>query len=173
MKKLLELVGATVSFKDNVMDIDTTNCDKPVAPYDLVKTMRASFYVLGPFMSRVNYAEVSLPGGCAWGPRPVDYHLQGFEKLGAEVILEDGYIELLIGRERSHSGDFFVDCSGFKRVLSNKYNIGWNSYSKYLSMNRAFAFPTEAEKTFNSYTISRSLKNGWYWKIPTQERVGN
>ena len=88
-------------------------------------------------------------------------------------IDEDGYIELLIGRERSHSGDFFVDCSGFKRVLSNKYNIGWNSYSKYLSMNRAFAFPTEAEKTFNSYTISRSLKNGWYWKIPTQERVGN
>ena len=46
-------------------------------------------------------------------------------------IDEDGYIELLIGRERSHSGDFFVDCSGFKRVLSNKYNIGLNSYSKY------------------------------------------
>ena len=92
MKRLLEMIGATVQFEHNTMDIDTTNCDTPVAPYDLVKTMRASFYVLGPFLSRFKYAEVSLPGGCAWGPRPVNYHLRAMQALGAEVNLCDGMI---------------------------------------------------------------------------------
>jgi len=92
MKKLLEMVGANVLYNNNIMDIDTSRCDTPIAPYDLVKTMRASFYVLGPFLSRFNYAEVSLPGGCAWGPRPVNYHLQAIEALGAEVDLSDGMI---------------------------------------------------------------------------------
>ncbi|MBC8257118.1 MAG: UDP-N-acetylglucosamine 1-carboxyvinyltransferase [Candidatus Marinimicrobia bacterium] len=92
MKRLLEMVGATVHYENNIMDIDTSGCDTPIAPYDLVKTMRASFYVLGPLLSRFNYAEVSLPGGCAWGPRPVDYHLQAMETLGANVDLTDGMI---------------------------------------------------------------------------------
>ena len=92
MKRLLEMIGATVQFEDNIMEIDTTHCDSPVAPYDLVKTMRASFYVLGPLLSRFKYAEVSLPGGCAWGPRPVNYHLKAMEALGAEVELCDGMI---------------------------------------------------------------------------------
>ena len=92
MKQLLEMVGAKVQFKNNIMDIDTSNCDTPIAPYDLVKTMRASFYVLGSFLSRFNYAEVSLPGGCAWGPRPVNYHLQALKSLGAKVDLTDGMI---------------------------------------------------------------------------------
>ena len=90
MKRLLEMVGAKVDFENDVMDIDTVECNNPVAPYNLVKTMRASFYVLGPFLSRFNYAEVSLPGGCAWGPRPVDYHLKAMETLGAKVELSDG-----------------------------------------------------------------------------------
>ena len=72
MIRLLEMVGATIHYENNILNIDTTNCDTPIAPYDLVKTMRASFYVLGPFLSRFKYAEVSLPGGCAWGPRPVN-----------------------------------------------------------------------------------------------------
>ena len=92
MKKLLEMVGANVLYDNNIMDVDTSGCDTPIAPYDLVKTMRASFYVLGPFLSRFNYAEVSLPGGCAWGPRPVNYHIQAIEALGAEVNLSDGMI---------------------------------------------------------------------------------
>ena len=54
--------------------------------------MRASFYVLGPLLAKFGYVKVSLPGGCAWGPRPVDYHLKGLEKLGAKVTLENGYI---------------------------------------------------------------------------------
>ena len=92
MKRLLEMVGAEVYYENSTMQIDTSKCDTPTAPYDLVKTMRASFYVLGPFLSRFNYAEVSLPGGCAWGPRPVNYHLQAMEALGAEVDLSDGMI---------------------------------------------------------------------------------
>ena len=92
MKRLLEMVGAKVKFNNNMMDIDTSGCNTPVAPYDLVKTMRASFYVLGPFMSRFHYAQVSLPGGCAWGPRPVNFHLAALEKLGAKVELTNGMI---------------------------------------------------------------------------------
>ena len=83
MGRLIDMIGGSVQFHNNSMQINTINCDKPVAPYELVKTMRASFYVLGPFMSRYSYAEVSLPGGCAWGPRPVDFHLKALETMGA------------------------------------------------------------------------------------------
>jgi len=92
MIKLLELVGAKTRLKGNDLWIDSEHVDTPVAPYDLVKTMRASFYVLGPLLARFGETKVSLPGGCAWGPRPVDYHLRGLELLGAKVTLEKGYI---------------------------------------------------------------------------------
>jgi len=92
MIKLMEIVGAKCSFKDNHLMIDTSTVNNPEAPYDLVKTMRASFYVLGPLLARFGTVRVSLPGGCAWGPRPVDFHLKGLEKLGAKVTLKSGYI---------------------------------------------------------------------------------
>ena len=92
MIRLLEMLGAKADFQDRQLTIDASNITSLEAPYDLVKTMRASFYVMGPLLARFGEARVSLPGGCAWGPRPVDYHLKGFERLGAEVILEDGYI---------------------------------------------------------------------------------
>jgi len=92
MAKLLEMVGAKVDIDKNTFVINTQNCNTPYAPYNLVKTMRASFYVLGPFMSRFNKAQVSLPGGCAWGPRPVDFHIKALEKMGAEIELSGGYI---------------------------------------------------------------------------------
>ncbi len=90
--KLLEILGAQIYFTDNKMTIDAKMIDNPVAPYDLVNKMRASFYVLGPLVARCGKAIVSLPGGCAWGPRPVDYHLKGLEKLGAKIELEGGDI---------------------------------------------------------------------------------
>jgi UDP-N-acetylglucosamine 1-carboxyvinyltransferase len=74
------------------MEIDTSNCNNPEAPYELVKTMRASFYVLGPLLARFGRCHVSLPGGCNWGPRPVDLHIQAMEKLGATIDLEGGYL---------------------------------------------------------------------------------
>jgi len=86
------MTGAKVNFIDHQLTIDARSVNKPVAPYELVKTMRASFYVLGPLLSRFGEARVSMPGGCAWGPRPVDFHLKGMEKLGAKVSLEGGYI---------------------------------------------------------------------------------
>ena len=92
MIRLLEIIGAKVSLNENIIEIDSTTVNNPEAPYDLVKTMRASFYVLGPLMARFGRVKVSLPGGCAWGPRPVDFHLKGLEKLGAKLTLKDGYI---------------------------------------------------------------------------------
>ena len=92
MIKLLNIVGADCDLQDDIFMIDSSKVNNPEAPYDLVKTMRASFYVLGPLLARFGYVKVSLPGGCAWGPRPVDYHLKGLEKLGAKITLESGYI---------------------------------------------------------------------------------
>ena len=90
--RLLKMLGAKSHFENHSLTIDCSNITSFEAPYDLVKTMRASFYVMGPLLGRFGEARVSLPGGCAWGPRPVDYHLRGFEKLGAKITLKDGYI---------------------------------------------------------------------------------
>ena len=92
MLTIIESTGAEVDFNDSTLFIDTRDCNKPIAPYNLVKTMRASFYMLGPFMSRFDKATVSLPGGCAWGPRPVDFHIKALEKMGAKITLKDGNI---------------------------------------------------------------------------------
>jgi UDP-N-acetylglucosamine 1-carboxyvinyltransferase len=74
------------------LEVDTRSQQNAEAPYELVKTMRASIYVLGPLLARYGEARVSLPGGCAWGPRPVDLHIKGMQMLGAEVEIEHGYI---------------------------------------------------------------------------------
>lgn len=92
MSHLLRILGARVDATDHELHIDTTRAQFNEAPYELVKTMRASFYVLGPLVARHGEARVSLPGGCAWGPRPVDLHIKGLQALGAAVDLMDGYI---------------------------------------------------------------------------------
>ena len=92
MSDLLRRIGAEVFYENHVLTINSENCNNPEAPYDLVKTMRASFYVLGPLLSRFGKSKVSLPGGCAWGPRPVDYHIKAFKEMGAEIELDSGYI---------------------------------------------------------------------------------
>ena len=89
---LLSILGAKCNFENSTLTIDATNINSIEAPYDLVKTMRASFYVMGPLLGRFGETKVSLPGGCAWGARPVDYHLKGFESLGAKIDLKQGYI---------------------------------------------------------------------------------
>ena len=75
-----------------VLELNTTNINNYVAPYEHVKKMRASVYVLGPLLTRFGYAKVSLPGGCAWGPRPINLHLEGLKKMGADIELTEGYI---------------------------------------------------------------------------------
>ncbi|HVS86688.1 MAG TPA: UDP-N-acetylglucosamine 1-carboxyvinyltransferase [Candidatus Acidoferrum sp.] len=96
MSKLLAFMGAKVSITDFPASdylIESATLSDAVAPYELVKTMRASILTLGPLMARVSVARVSLPGGCAIGARPVDLHLSALEKMGAEIITSHGYIE--------------------------------------------------------------------------------
>ncbi len=94
MIELLGTLGADVTI-DEKLNVEVSACklDQLLAPYELVKTMRASFLVLGPMVARFGEAQVSLPGGCAIGSRPVDQHLKGLEALGAEVVVEDGYVK--------------------------------------------------------------------------------
>lgn len=104
---LLDTLGAQCSFNNPSLSIDASNITSLEAPYDLVKTMRASFYVMGPLLARFGEAKVSLPGGCAWGPRPVDYHLKGFERLGATIELNQGYI--LAKADRLKGADIYFE----------------------------------------------------------------
>ena len=84
--------GARVDSDNDFLAVDTTRVTRPEAPYDLVKTMRASILVLGPLLARYGRARVSLPGGCAIGARPINLHLKGLEALGAKIELEHGYV---------------------------------------------------------------------------------
>ncbi len=94
--KVLEHLGARVEFRGSACTIDTTNITNFEAPYDLVRTMRASIYVLGPLLARFGAARVSLPGGCAWGPRPVNLHFDGLNAMNANLEIEHGY---MVGRD--------------------------------------------------------------------------
>lgn len=109
MSRLLCSMGAHAELNDGDLFLDTRNIISQEAPYEHVKKMRASIHVLGPLVARYGYAKVSLPGGCAWGPRPVDLHLKGLERLGAEIELEGGYI--IARAERLKGGTITLDVS--------------------------------------------------------------
>ncbi len=100
MQRLLASMGLTTERVDGSLSIGVPAQLEPVAPYELVKTMRASVLVLGPLAARVGRARVSLPGGCAIGARPLDQHLKGLAALGADIKLSHGYVELSCGRLR-------------------------------------------------------------------------
>lgn len=92
-QKLLETLGFETHFENNKMELRPKQAINPEAPYDLVKTMRASVLCLGPLLARLGEASVAMPGGCAIGARPVDLHLSALEKMGAEFTLDGGYIK--------------------------------------------------------------------------------
>lgn len=92
MARLLSLMGKRVELSDDRLVLTETRELSCEAPYEIVKQMRASYYVLGPLLARKSRARVSLPGGCAIGPRPVDLHVKGMAALGARVVVEHGYI---------------------------------------------------------------------------------
>ncbi len=93
MLKLIRNMGATAEFNsDGTVVIESANLHFPEAPYEMVKTMRASVLALGPLLARFGEATVSLPGGCAIGARPVDQHIKGLQKMGAEIVIEHGYM---------------------------------------------------------------------------------
>jgi UDP-N-acetylglucosamine 1-carboxyvinyltransferase len=94
MLSLLQMMGVQVTIDDQLtVEIDARNVSSTEAPYDLVKTMRASILVLGPLLARFGEADVSLPGGCAIGARPVNLHVAGLQAMGADVVVEDGFIK--------------------------------------------------------------------------------
>ena len=92
LRSVLEVLGAVTKFKDSTLHIAPRNEIVYEAPYDLVRKMRASIYVLGPLLARLGRAKVSFPGGCAIGPRPIDLHIKGLEQLGAQIEINEGYI---------------------------------------------------------------------------------
>ena len=93
MLSLLEQMGISVSIdKEFEVSLTTAHLSSLVAPYEMVKTMRAAILVLGPMLARAGEAKVSLPGGCAIGLRPVDQHIKGLQAMGAEIDIEHGYI---------------------------------------------------------------------------------
>lgn len=94
MGKILAHLGAKVEVEEGRVEIDTTHINNPEAPYDLVRSMRASVLVLCPLIARMGEAKVSLPGGCAIGARPINLHLMGLEKMGAKVEIEHGYVKV-------------------------------------------------------------------------------
>lgn len=105
--QVIEYLGAHYQFdtNTNTLTIHVNSLKNAEVPYDLVKTMRASIYVMGPLLARCGEADVSLPGGCAIGERPVDIHLSGFEALGTTITIEHGYIK---ARVKKLNGNRFI-----------------------------------------------------------------
>ncbi|MEY3385235.1 MAG: hypothetical protein RIR53_46 [Bacteroidota bacterium] len=112
MSRLLSSMGVGVTLDGHVLKLDASNITSHEAPYEHVKQMRASIYVLGPLVARFGNARVSLPGGCNFGPRPVDLHLKGLEKLGATIDLSGGYINASCDRLRGTHFHFDISSVG-------------------------------------------------------------
>src|SRR5437016_2468502 len=107
MLELIRHIGAEVAVEGGRVTIRARDLPHPEASYELVKTMRASTLVLGPLVARTGFARVSLPGGCAIGARPIDLHLKGLERLGAQITTEHGYVEARA--ERLRGGEIVFD----------------------------------------------------------------
>ena len=111
MGQILEALGVKLHRKADKIEIDATNVDPTEAPYDVVSQLRASFFVIGPLLTRLGIARVPLPGGCAIGARPVDLHVRGLQAMGANVSIEDGIVNAnLVGRnQRLQGADIYLD----------------------------------------------------------------
>ena len=100
-------LGCDYDYDGETLRMDTTNLVHSEASYELVKTMRASVLVLGPLLARTGRARVSLPGGCAIGARPIDFHIRGFKQLGVTCSLEEGYVDAVVGGNLSGNSVYF------------------------------------------------------------------
>lgn len=112
--KILGQLGVVVERNEQgIVHLDASKIDHFVAPYELVKTMRASIWALAPLVARFNQGQVSLPGGCSIGARPVDLHISGLERLGAQIVLEDGYV-------KAHVNSYLTGT----RIVMEKVSVG-------------------------------------------------
>ncbi len=112
MIKLLKNLGAEITFNDHSLTINSATINNFVAPYEHVKKMRASVYVLGSLLAKYGSAKVSLPGGCAWGPRPINLHLEAMKSLGAEIEITEGYVIAKSKRLTGAKIDFNISSVG-------------------------------------------------------------
>ena len=119
ISKIIAGLGVTITYEGDTVYADASTLSNQFAPYDLVKTMRASILVLGPLLARYGNAKVSLPGGCAIGSRPVDLHLKAMEALGAKIEVENGYVHASIdGRLKGGEVVFdMVTVGGTENIL--------------------------------------------------------
>lgn len=117
LMQILESLGAEIELADGRMTIDARPLREHVAPYDLCRQMRASFYTAGLLLGRLGKAEIPLPGGCVIGVRPVDFHLRGFAALGATVATEHGYVKASVPR-RLRGSHFFVPRSSVGTTIN-------------------------------------------------------
>ncbi|MFB6250052.1 MAG: UDP-N-acetylglucosamine 1-carboxyvinyltransferase [Salinibacter sp.] len=117
---VIRVAGPAVTFDADAhtLTLDASTVNHPVAPYELVKKMRASFYMLGALMGRCGEAKVSLPGGCAWGPRPVDLHIEGMKAFGAEIELDEGYVLASAPGGRLEGGSFRLEPSSVGATIN-------------------------------------------------------
>lgn len=116
--KLLTMFGAQVERDTDAVTVDASHIHSQLAPYELVRTMRASILALGPLLARFGYAEVSLPGGCAIGARPVNLHIEGLRKMGAQITVENGYIKAKAERLKgAHLVMDMVSVTGTENLL--------------------------------------------------------
>lgn len=120
LSQIISYTGVEVDFDQDagVADVDPTKLSAPEAPYELVKKMRASFYMLGALLGREGKARVSLPGGCAWGPRPVDLHINGMKALGASIDLDNGYVIAKAPGGRLPGGSFTLEPSSVGATIN-------------------------------------------------------
>ena len=111
MGQILQALGVKLNHQADILEIDATNINPTEAPYDVVSQLRASFFVIGPLLTRLGTARVPLPGGCAIGARPVDLHVRGLQAMGANVSIEDGVVHAnLVGnRERLQGTNIYLD----------------------------------------------------------------
>jgi UDP-N-acetylglucosamine 1-carboxyvinyltransferase len=116
--QVLQALGAKIRAEGHELVVDTTTIDGYEAPYELMRAMRASFLVLGPLLARIGRAKVSLPGGCAIGPRPVNLHLMGLQALGAQLEFEQGYFHARVDRLRGNTvGLPFPTVTGTENIM--------------------------------------------------------
>jgi UDP-N-acetylglucosamine 1-carboxyvinyltransferase len=117
---VIRVTGTRVHFQEdkNRLVIDPKHLGYLEAPYDLVRKMRASFYMLGALIGHSGKAKVSLPGGCAWGPRPVDLHLKGFEQMGIKIELDQGYVHASVKKDSVEGGEFTLQPSSVGATIN-------------------------------------------------------
>ena len=163
MSDVLRVIGCHIGGEAHTLRIDTRGADHLEAPYELVKTMRASFYVLGPLVARFGRCRVSLPGGCAWGPRPVDLHLKGLEALHFPISSVGATVNVLMAATLA-KGTSVLQNAALEPEIDNlvDYLIGMGAKIQGRGTRTLTVQGVEALRPGNGVTIPDRIEAGTY-----------